>query len=127
MQQRRCVALDALGSKNELPSRNYTVVFGGLIHSMKAMMHAGASFAITIYALGLALHAAQVAWNRGVDIFADHEQRFAAAMELMALQLNSGSMQGTCQDGKSSNDRFSTFEIGYIHYHFTKSPEHCLG
>ena len=73
------------------------------------------------YALGSALHAAQVAWNQGVDIIADHEQRFTAAMELMALQLNSGSMQGTCQDGKSSNDRFSTFEIGYSHYHFTKS------
>ena len=56
-----------------------------------------------------------------MDVFADHEQRFTAAMELMALQLNSGSMQGTCQDGKSSNDRFSTFEIGYSHYHFTKS------
>jgi len=73
------------------------------------------------YALGSALHAAQVAWNQGVDVFGDHEQRFTAAMELMALQLNSGVMQGTCQDNKATTDRFSTFEIGYSHYHYIKS------
>jgi len=75
------------------------------------------------YALGSALHAAQVAWNQGVDLFADHEERFTAALELMALQLNSGSMQGTCQNNQASGDRYDTWEIGYSHYHYIKNHE----
>jgi len=72
------------------------------------------------YALASALHAAQVAWNQGVDVFADHEERFTAALELMALQLNSGSMQGTCKNNQPSGDRYDTWEIGYSHYHYIK-------
>jgi hypothetical protein len=43
-------------------------------------------------------------------------------MELMALQFNSGDMQGTC-GGSPTADRFDTWEIGYSHYHFISGVE----
>lgn len=46
-----------------------------------------------LYALGSALHALEVAYNQGVDVYAKYEKRITAAMELLVLQLRSGSMQ----------------------------------
>jgi hypothetical protein len=70
------------------------------------------------FALGTALHVAEVAFNQGIDLYAIYEDRLTAAMELMATQLNTGSMQGTCQNDQATPDRFRTWEIGYSHYHY---------
>lgn len=69
------------------------------------------------YALGSALHAAEVAWHQGVDVYTENQERYTAAMELMATQLLTGSMQGTCSNNTSSPDRYDTWEVGYNHYH----------
>jgi hypothetical protein len=69
------------------------------------------------YGLGSALHAAEVAWHQGVDVYTENQERYTAAMELMATQLLTGSMQGTCSDNTSSPDRYDTWEVGYNHYH----------
>jgi hypothetical protein len=69
------------------------------------------------YGLGSALHAAEVAWHQGVDVYAEFEMRFTAAMELMSTQFTSGSMQGVASDDVPSTSRFNTWEIGYNHYH----------
>jgi hypothetical protein len=69
------------------------------------------------FALGSALHAAEVAWHQGVDVYTENQERYTAAMELMATQLLTGSMQGTCSDNTSSPDRYDTWEVGYNHYH----------
>ena len=69
------------------------------------------------YGLGSALHAAETAWHQGVDVYATHQRRLTAAMELMALQFLSDSMQGVCSDDRPSKDRYDTWEIGYHHYH----------
>ncbi|MEH6548790.1 MAG: alginate lyase family protein [Pseudomonadales bacterium] len=68
------------------------------------------------YALGSALHAAEVAWNQGVDVYTINQARFTAAMELMASQLLSGTVD-TCTDTKATTDRYNTWEVGYNHYH----------
>lgn len=69
------------------------------------------------YGLGSALHAAETAWHQGVDVYAQHQRRLTAAMELLALQFLSGSMQGVCADDVPCKDRYDTWEIGYHHYH----------
>jgi hypothetical protein len=69
------------------------------------------------YGMASALHAAEVAWNQGVDVYADHTDRFVATMELMAVQLHSGKMQGTCINNVTTTDLFDTWEIGYHHFH----------
>ncbi|MBT3269315.1 hypothetical protein HN371_19370 [Candidatus Poribacteria bacterium] len=69
------------------------------------------------YALGSALHAAEVAWHQGVDVYTEHQERYTAAMELMATQLLTGSMQGVCSDDVSTRSRYDTWEVGYNHYH----------
>jgi hypothetical protein len=69
------------------------------------------------YGLGSALHAAEVAWHQGVDVYAENKERYTAAMELMASQLLTGSMQGTCSNDISTPDRYDTWEVGYSHYH----------
>ncbi len=69
------------------------------------------------YALGSALHAAEVAWHQGVDVYAEHQERYTAAMELMATQLLTGSMQGVCSDDVSTRSRYDMWEVGYNHYH----------
>ena len=69
------------------------------------------------FALGSALHAAEVAWHQGVDVYAEHQERFTAAMELLATQLLSGSMQGVCGNAIPTTDRYDTWEVGYNHYH----------
>lgn len=68
------------------------------------------------YAMASAIHAAEVAWHQGVDVYTAHRARFTSTMELMAKQIVTGSMQGTCPDDSTTKSRFSTFEIGYNHY-----------
>ncbi|WP_394201686.1 alginate lyase family protein [Marinagarivorans algicola] len=69
------------------------------------------------YALASALHAAEVAWNQGVDVYAENAQRYMAAMELMAHQLLAQTMLGVCRIDKPTHNVFSTWEVGYNHYH----------
>ncbi|EGF89311.1 secreted protein [Asticcacaulis biprosthecium C19] len=69
------------------------------------------------FGLASALHAAEIAWNQGVDVYATHEKRFTSAMELMARQLLTGDMQGTCSNGSATGVVFDTFEVGFNHYH----------
>jgi hypothetical protein len=40
-----------------------------------------------------------------------------SAMELMAKQFVSGSMQGVSEDDIASESRFDAWQIGYNHYH----------
>jgi hypothetical protein len=72
------------------------------------------------YAMASAIHAAEVAWNQGVDIYTSNTKRFSAVLELMATQLLSGSMQGICSDNVTNKDIFNTWEVGYNHYHNRK-------
>jgi hypothetical protein len=69
------------------------------------------------YALGSALHAAEVAWHQGVDVYTEMQERYTTAMELLATQLVTGSMQGTCPDDAPTGSRYDTWEVGYSHYH----------
>ena len=69
------------------------------------------------FALGSVLHAAEVAWHQGVDIYTENQKRYTAAMELLATQLLSGSMQGVCANDTAAADRYDTWEVGYNHYH----------
>ncbi len=69
------------------------------------------------YAMASAFHAAEVAWNQGIDIYGENAERYTAAMELMATQMNTGYMQGTCTKSTPTNDIYATWEIGYNHYH----------
>ncbi len=72
------------------------------------------------YALASALHIAEVAWNQGVDIYSGNNKRLTDAMELLALQVESGNMLGTCKNDTTTHDVFDTWEIGYHHYHGRK-------
>lgn len=69
------------------------------------------------FGLGSALHAAEIAWHQGVDVYAEHQERYTAAMELLASQFLTGKMQGVCRNEVASRTRFDTWEIGYNHYH----------
>jgi hypothetical protein len=69
------------------------------------------------YALGSALHAAEVAWHQGVDVYTENQKRYTAAMELMAAQFLSGSMLGVCSNDTPATERYNTWEVGYNHYH----------
>ena len=71
----------------------------------------------TQFGMASALHAAEVAWNQGVDVYAQHSDRFVAAMELLATQILSGDMQGTCVNKFTTSDLYDTWEVGYNHYH----------
>lgn len=72
----------------------------------------------TQYGLASALRAAEVAWNQKDDsIYADNKERYVAAMELLAKQVNTGDMQGTCADPVTTRSLFDTWAIGYNHYH----------
>ena len=71
----------------------------------------------TQYALASALRAAEVAWNQGDEsIYSENKDRYVAAMELLAKQVNSGDMQGTCADPSTTRSLFDTWAIGYNHY-----------
>ncbi len=69
------------------------------------------------YGLGSALHAAETAWHQGVDVYTENQSRFTAAMELMARQFLTGSMQGVTSNNLPTLDRYDTWEVGYHHYH----------
>ncbi|ESQ76627.1 alginate lyase family protein [Asticcacaulis sp. AC402] len=69
------------------------------------------------FGLASALHAAEIAWNQGVDVYATHAKRFTSAMELMSRQLLTGDMQGTCGNATATAVVFDTFEVGFNHYH----------
>jgi hypothetical protein len=71
----------------------------------------------TQFGLGSAIHAAEVAWHQGVDLYTAESGRFAAALELLATQLLTGDMQGTCANAAATTDRYDTWEIAYNHYH----------
>lgn len=68
------------------------------------------------FGLGSAVHAAEVAWNQGVDVYSKNMQRYIAAMELLASQLLSSDVS-SCHDTAATSSRFSTWEVGYNHYH----------
>jgi len=68
------------------------------------------------YALGSALHVAEVAWNQGVDIYTPNQARYTAALELMATQFLTDSF-ATCINTTPTTNRFNTWEVGYNHYH----------
>jgi len=72
------------------------------------------------YAMASAIHAAEIAWHQGVDLYTSNTKRFTDAMELMAKQISTGKMQGVCADNVATTDIFDTWEIGYSHYHFRK-------
>jgi hypothetical protein len=69
------------------------------------------------FGLGSALHAAETAWHQGVDVYAEHQARYVAAMELLAGQLLAGSMRGVSPNDIPTPDRYDTWEVGYNHYH----------
>ena len=69
------------------------------------------------YGLGSALHAAEIAWHQGVDVYTENQRRYTAAMELLASQFLTGSMEGVSRDPVASADRDDTWEVGYNHYH----------
>jgi hypothetical protein len=69
------------------------------------------------FALSGAIGAMETAWHQGVDVYSVYQPRMVAALELMGLQLTSGSMQGTCANNTASADVYDTWEIGYNHYH----------
>lgn len=71
----------------------------------------------TQFALGSALHAAEVAWHQGVDVYSENQKRYTAAMELLATQFLTGSMQGVSSNDLPVSERFNTWEVGYNHYH----------
>ena len=71
----------------------------------------------TQFGMASALHAAEVAWNQGVDVYDEHSDRFVAAMELLATQILTGDMQGTCVNNFTTSDLYDTWEVGYNHYH----------
>jgi len=69
------------------------------------------------FGLGSALHAAETAWHQGVNIYAENQARYTAAMELLASQFLTGSMQGVCNDNAPTADRYEAWEVGYNHCH----------
>jgi len=69
------------------------------------------------FALGSALHAAEVAWHQGVDVYSENQDRYTAAMELLAAQFLTGSMQGVSRNDIPDTERCDTWEVGYNHYH----------
>ena len=83
------------------------------------------------YGLASALHAAEVAYNQGVDIYGEQQTRFIAAMELMAKEFLKGSgrfseicnKQSKGYGNSNDDDFFNTWELGYNHYHNRKHLE----
>ncbi len=69
------------------------------------------------FGLGSALHAAEVAWHQGVDVYTENQARFTAALELLATQFLACSMREVSSNPVAVSDRFDTWEVGYNHYH----------
>lgn len=72
------------------------------------------------FGLGSALHAAEIAWHQGVDVYGENQERYTDAMELLASQFLSGSMKGVSDNDTPTTDRYDAWEIGYNHYHNRK-------
>jgi len=72
------------------------------------------------FAMASALHAAEVAWNQGVDVYTPNTDRYVKTMELMATQQLTKEMQGTCSNNVTNVENIDTWEIGYNHYHIRK-------
>ena len=70
----------------------------------------------TQFGLGSALHAAEIAWNQGIDLYTPHQKRFTSALELLASQILTQSFV-PCANVKPTQSLFNTWEIGYNHYH----------
>jgi hypothetical protein len=71
------------------------------------------------FAIAAALEALETAYLQGVDLYTPNQERMVDAMELLAKQLNTKDMQGTCA-GAVTEDRYNTLEVGYNHYHNRK-------
>jgi hypothetical protein len=41
-------------------------------------------------------------------------------MELLASQINTANMQGTCPNNTATSSLFNTWEVGFNHYHYRK-------
>ena len=82
----------------------------------------------TQYAIAASIHAAEIAWNQGVDIYGEDEKRYIAMMEFTAQELLKGEQRflTTCAQDERGNlkgkpgDVHATFEMGYNHYHGRK-------
>lgn len=74
------------------------------------------------FGLGSALHAAEIAWNQGVDVYTPNTLRYTAAMELLASQLLAGNAS-TCANTVTTSDRYNPWEVGYNHYHNRRGLE----
>jgi len=72
------------------------------------------------FALSAATGAAEIAWHQGIDIYTLYQDRFIHAIELMALQNSSGSMQNVCKNNSTSKDVYDTWEVAYNHYQNSK-------
>jgi Alginate lyase len=75
------------------------------------------------YAMASAFHAAEIAWHQGTDVYTPNAKRYTAALELLATQILTGNMQGTCQDSVATKSLFDTWEIGYTHFHGRKGVD----
>jgi hypothetical protein len=71
----------------------------------------------TQFAMASALNAAEIAWHQGVDVYGEFQDRYIASMELLADELNTGSMKGVSANNAATADLYDTFEVGYNHYH----------
>lgn len=69
------------------------------------------------FGIGSAVHAAEIAWHQGVDVYGENQERYTAAMELLAAQFLSGSMRGVSKNDLPTANRFDAWEVGYNHYH----------
>ncbi|MFT7559006.1 MAG: hypothetical protein ACI93R_000909 [Flavobacteriales bacterium] len=67
------------------------------------------------FALGSAIHAAEIAWNQGIDIYTKHQTRLVMAMELLAQQLLNNNFS-SCQNTTATKNRFNTWEMGFNHF-----------
>lgn len=72
------------------------------------------------FGMASALHAAEVVWNQGIDVYTENTQRYTTTMELISTQILTGEMQGTCANNKTAVEYIDTWEIGYNHYHTRK-------
>ncbi|GEM_PF-1727212 len=72
------------------------------------------------FGLNSAIHAAEVAWHQGTDVYTTYQPALVPALELLSLQLSSGSLQGACSATNASEtyngDINDTFEMAYNHY-----------
>lgn len=73
------------------------------------------------FAFAALVSAAEVAYHQGVDLYKQYQTRIVGAMELLAKQIATGSMQGVCTNGDvTTTGIYNTIEIGYNHYHNIK-------